>query len=90
MDLPMQIAVVLEGGMVQSTHVANLPEGQDPPDILVIDYDTEGASEEDITTFEIDGDDHQAICSTHIPEISTEKTGLPIQKIIDYLASESE
>lgn len=62
-------AIVLEGGLVQTVIVQDWP-GQVPlPRIAVIDYDTEGAADDEITQFAIGDKPAEAICRGDVPEV---------------------
>lgn len=63
------IAVVLEGGLVQTVIVQDWP-GQFPlPRIAVVDYDTEGAADDEITRFPIGDEQAEAVCRGDVPEV---------------------
>lgn len=47
------LAIVLEGGLVQWLITEAWPVEMPSPQIVIVDYDTEGASEDEITTFAI-------------------------------------
>ncbi len=62
-------AVVLEGGLVQTVIVQDWP-GQFPlPRIAVVDYDIEGAADDEITQFAIGDKPAEAICRGDVPEV---------------------
>jgi hypothetical protein len=56
------IAVVLEGGLVQTVILEAWPPAVPLPRILVVDYDTEGADDDELTTFTIGADHYEAVC----------------------------
>ncbi|WP_269495569.1 hypothetical protein [Castellaniella sp. S9] len=60
-------AVVLEGGLVQSLLVQDWPAQIPMPRIAVVDYDTEGATDDEITHFSIGDKPEEAICRGEVP-----------------------
>ncbi|QLF92068.1 hypothetical protein HW090_02140 [Pseudomonas sp. ABC1] len=63
------IAVVIEGGLVQVTLVEDWP-GQVPlPHIAIVDYDDDGATDDELTTFNIGNDVLDARCHAEIPSV---------------------
>lgn len=61
------LAVVLEGGLVQSIIVQDWPAHLPMPLIAVVDYDTEGATDDEITHFSIGDQPEEAICRGEVP-----------------------
>lgn len=62
------MAVVLEGGLVQSILLQDWPAQLPLPRIAVVDYDINDAGDHEITQFTIDGKPAQAICRAEVPE----------------------
>jgi len=62
MSSPASMAVVLDGGFVQCVIAQNWPSTVPLPRLVVVDYDTEGADEEEITQFSIGDTTAEAIC----------------------------
>lgn len=56
------IAVVLEGGLVQTIIIEAWPPALPLPGIVVVDYDTEGADDDELTAFTIGADHYEAVC----------------------------
>lgn len=56
------IAVVLEGGLVQTVIVQDWPTALPLPRLAIVDYDTEGADEDEITQFLIAETPAEAVC----------------------------
>lgn len=68
------IAIVIEGGSVQSIVLQGYPKEFSPPHFVVVDYDTKDASSENLIRFAIDGKTVEAICGHRIPEVYEEFT----------------
>lgn len=63
------IAVVIEGGLVKVTLVEDWP-GQVPlPRVVIVDYDNEGASDDELTTFNIGNEVLDARCHEETPSV---------------------
>jgi hypothetical protein len=62
------IAVVLEGGMVQTTTVQDWPDSVPLPRVVIVDYDIDGADEEDLTHFSIGNSSMVALCRSEVPD----------------------
>lgn len=56
------IAVVLDGGLVQTVIVQDWPTTLPLPRIVVVDYDTDGADEDELTQFSIADTPTEAVC----------------------------
>lgn len=56
------VAVVLEGGLVQTIIIEAWPPALPLPGIVVVDYDTEGADDDELTAFTIGADHYEAVC----------------------------
>ncbi|MCG8277421.1 hypothetical protein [Stenotrophomonas sp. NLF4-10] len=69
MTRPISMAVVLEGGLVQALLVEDWPTHIPLPRIAVMDYDTEGADDDEITHFLIGDKPEEAICHSAEPEV---------------------
>ncbi|VFR32238.1 hypothetical protein ANK1_4111 [plant metagenome] len=63
------MAVVLEGGLVQALLVEDWPSHIPLPRIAVVDYDTEGADDDEITHFQIGDKPEEAICRCDVPQV---------------------
>ena len=61
------IAIVIEGGLVQTTLVENWPDQLPLPRLVVVDHDTDGADETELTEFFIGTDVVKAFCHVEIP-----------------------
>jgi hypothetical protein len=62
------IAVVLEGGLVQTTTVQDWPDSVPLPRVVIVDYDIDGADEEDLTHFSIGNTPMVALCHSEVPD----------------------
>lgn len=62
------IAIVLEGGVVQTTLIEGWPSHLSRPHIVVVDYDTEGMPENELTSFGIGNDVLTACCHVQTPD----------------------
>lgn len=71
-------AVVLEGGLVQAILVEDWPDHQPLPPFAVVDYDTEGADDDEITRFPIGDSEAEAACRIETPTVH--------EKLIDSLS----
>lgn len=56
------VAVVLEGGLVQTILIEAWPPALPLPRFIVVDYDTEGAGDDELTAFTIGTDHYEAVC----------------------------
>jgi hypothetical protein len=63
------LAVVIEGGLVQYVTVQDWPASLPLPRVAVVDYDTEGAEDEDVTRFSLAGETLEALCYSETPEV---------------------
>ena len=63
------MAVVIEGGLVQTIIVQAWPAEIPLPRIVIVDYDIEGASEDEITRFSIGSDPAEAFCRGEVPQV---------------------
>jgi hypothetical protein len=61
------LAVVLEGGLVRSTLVQGWPDSVPLPRIVIVDYDIDGADEDDLMHFSIGNSPTTARCHSEIP-----------------------
>lgn len=64
------LAIVLEGGLVQWLIAEAWPVQLPLPCIVIVDYDTEGAGENEITTFAIGDLPVKALCRAATPVVS--------------------
>ncbi|GMV69079.1 hypothetical protein [Coralloluteibacterium thermophilus] len=63
------IAVVLGGGLVQAIIVQDWSGAIPLPRIAIVDYDTEGADDDEITRFSIGDDPAEAVCRIETPGV---------------------
>ena len=63
------IAIVLEGGLVQTVIVQDWSGAIPHPRIVIVDYDTEGADDDEITQFSIGSEQTEAVCRIETPEV---------------------
>jgi len=63
------MAVVIEGGLVQTIIVQAWPAVIPLPRIVIVDYDIEGASDDEITRFSIGRDPAEAFCRGEAPQV---------------------
>jgi hypothetical protein len=63
------LAVVIEGGLVQTIIVEDWPTVIPLPRIVIVDYDIEGASDDEITRFFIGSDPAEAFCRGEAPQV---------------------
>ena len=56
------LAIVLEGGMIQCLIAQDWPDPLPRPRVVVVDYDTDGAGNDELTRFSIGGKPFQALC----------------------------
>ena len=63
------MAVVIEGGLVQTIIVQAWPAEIALPRIVIVDYDIEGASDDEITRFSIGSDPAEAFCRGEVPQV---------------------
>lgn len=68
-------AIVLEGGLVQAILAQDWPENQPLPQFAVVNYDTEGADEDEITRFLIGNSEAEAVCWCEIPTVHEKLSG---------------
>lgn len=61
------IAVVIEGGLVQTTLIEDWPGDRPPPHIVIVDYDKDGAADEELTEFVIGNEVVAALCHVEVP-----------------------
>ncbi|MGE4593389.1 MAG: hypothetical protein AB7E06_16700 [Alcaligenes sp.] len=86
------IAVVIEGGLVQVTLVQDWP-GQVPlPYVVIVDYDDDGATDDELTTFSIGNEILDARCHMEIPSVyeSFSKPALSPRTILSTLGVEDD
>ena len=62
-------AVVLEGGLVQAIVVQDWPDHLPLPPFAVVDYDTEGAADDEIVCFDIGNSEAEALCRSNTPTV---------------------
>ncbi|WP_193073099.1 hypothetical protein [Pseudomonas sp. FME51] len=62
-------AVVLEGGLVQAIVVQDWPTHLPLPPFAVVDYDTEGAADNEIVYFDIGNTKAEALCRSDTPTV---------------------
>ena len=62
------LAVVLDGGLVQSLIVQDWPAQLPLPRVVVVDYVIDGADEEELTHFPIGERQEVALCRNEIPD----------------------
>jgi hypothetical protein len=83
------LAVVLEGGLVQSVLSQEWPTYLPPPRVVVVDYDIDGANEDDLTHFSIGRNPMVALCHTRTPERCEDcKAALSPRNLWEELAPE--
>jgi len=63
------IAVVIEGGLVQTTLIERWPDQLPLPRIVVVDYDKDGADETEFTEFAIGNEVVEALCHVEVPGV---------------------
>lgn len=61
------IAVVIEGGIVQTILIESWPDQFPLPRFVVVDYDKEGADERELTEFVIGNEIVEALCHVEVP-----------------------
>ena len=66
MPQPPYIAVVIEGGLIQTVITEHWPSQLPPPRIVVVDYDKEG-SDDELTQFSIGDEIMEALCHIEVP-----------------------
>ncbi|HCE6397608.1 hypothetical protein OGV25_21095 [Pseudomonas sp. P1B16] len=66
MSQPPYIAVVIEGGLIQTVITEHWPNQLPPPRIVVVDYDKEG-SDDELTQFSIGDEIMEALCHIEVP-----------------------
>ncbi|MDR3220766.1 MAG: hypothetical protein LBU46_01980 [Candidatus Accumulibacter sp.] len=80
------LAVVLEGGQVQSVILQEWPARIPQPRVVVVDYDIECADEEDLTHFSIGAVPMIALCHSEIPDVyETFKRALSPKAVLEAL-----
>lgn len=62
-------AVVLQGGLVQAIVVQDWPDHLPLPPFVVVDYDTEGAADDEIVRFDIGNTEAEALCRSDTPTV---------------------
>jgi hypothetical protein len=68
MSHPPSLAVVLDGDLVLSLIVQDWPAQLPPPRVVVVDYDIDGANEDELTHFSVAGSLKVARCYGEIPD----------------------
>ena len=63
------IAIVIEGGLVQTTLIERWPDQLPLPRIVVVDYDKDGADETELTEFAIGNEVVEALCHVEVPSV---------------------
>lgn len=63
------IAIVIEGGLVQTTLIERWPDQLPLPRIVVVDYDKDGADETELTEFDIGNEVVEALCHVEVPSV---------------------
>ena len=63
------MAVVIEGGLVQTIIIQAWPAEIPLPRIVIVDYDIEGTSDDEITRFSIGSDPAEAFCRGEVPQV---------------------
>jgi hypothetical protein len=63
------LAVVIDGGLVQSVIVQDWPASLPLPRIAVVDYDVEGAEADEVTRFSLAGETLEALCHSETPVV---------------------
>ena len=66
MPQPPYIAVVIEGGLIQTVITEHWPSQLPQPRIVVVDYDKEG-SDDELTQFSIGDEIMEALCHIEVP-----------------------
>jgi ferredoxin len=66
------IAIVIEGGGVQSIVIQGHPKEMKPPHFVVVDYDIKDANPDELIRFALGGDTAEACCSHRIPDVFEE------------------
>lgn len=61
------IAIIIEGGIVQTTLIEHWPAQLPSPRIVVVDYDKEGAADDELTEFIIGNEVVTALCHVEVP-----------------------
>lgn len=77
---PEPIAVVLEGGLVQGA----ISDSGSGPDVIIIDYDIEGAEEEDLIQIDQGNGTTVDALACIVP---TEKAGISVKRVLMELAA---
>ena len=67
-DIPC-IAVVIEGGVVQTILIERWPDQFPLPRVVVVDYDKEGADESELTSFAVGNEIEEALCHVKVPTV---------------------
>lgn len=81
------VAVVMEGGLVQSI-VSDSPEKLPPMKMIIIDYDTDGANEEDLVSVPQGKDRKETEAFAGIWSIG--QTGIDLAAVVQQLEEESQ
>lgn len=61
------IAVVVEGGLIQTVITEGWPNDLPRPRIVVVDYDKDGALDDELTEFSIGDEILEALCHVEVP-----------------------
>lgn len=61
------IAVVVEGGIIQTVITEHWPSDLPRPRIVVVDYDKDGARDDELTEFSIGDEILEALCHIEVP-----------------------
>lgn len=69
MPQPPTIAVAIEGGLIQGTLIEGWPAHQPLPHLVVVDYDTEGVGDDELTAFSIGDEIVEAVCRVERPSV---------------------
>lgn len=67
MSLPPYIAVVIDGGVIQTVITEHWPSQLPQPRIVVVDYDKDGARDDELTEFSIGDEILEALCHIEVP-----------------------
>ena len=67
MPQPPYIAIVIEGGLIQTIITEHWPNQLPLPRIVVVDYDKEGALDEELTEFSLGNEILEALCHVEVP-----------------------
>ncbi|MGK8436742.1 hypothetical protein ACRS3X_05200 [Ectopseudomonas hydrolytica] len=67
MFLPPYIAIVIEGGVIQDVITEHWPSQLPRPRIVVVDYDKDGARDDELIEFSIGDEILEALCHVEVP-----------------------